>query len=127
VYWCDSRPCSKVFRPHFDRVVPLAGVGGVDGSFEASVDLRQRIPDRCVEGYRPDSTQVADRPVAAAAGRERAMVRPALGLDGRTRNGCGRPPGKEAGRSCQCRSAAAFSSGSVRTGRTGFLSRRCAR
>lgn len=53
MYWCDSRPCSKVIWPHFDRVVPLAGVGGVDGSFEASVDLHQRAPDRCVEAADP--------------------------------------------------------------------------
>jgi len=92
VCWCDSRPCSKVIWPHFDRVVPLAGVGGVGGSFEPSVDLRQRAPDRCVEGCRPGSTQVADRPVTAATGRERAMVRPALGHDGRAQHGCGRHP-----------------------------------
>lgn len=37
--WCDPRACSKVIRPDFERVVPLAGTGGRRGSFGASVSL----------------------------------------------------------------------------------------
>lgn len=36
------------------------------------------------------------------------MVRLALGLGGRARNNCGRPPATEVGRSCGCESATAF-------------------
>ncbi|MFG2681595.1 methyltransferase domain-containing protein [Streptomyces sp. NPDC048392] len=89
---CDSRPCSKVIWPHFDRVVPLALEVGSRGGLGASVSLPSACPRQVRGGCRPGSTQTVDRPVSAVAGRERALVRPALGPGGRTRNGCGRPP-----------------------------------
>lgn len=57
---------------------------------------------------RPDSTPVAGCPVSAAAGRERALARSALGFLGRVRHGCGWHPVRGAGRSCREGSAASL-------------------
>ncbi len=96
---CDSRPCSKVIWPHFDRVVPVALGVGSRGSLGVSVSLPSACPRQVRGSCRPGSTQTADRPVPAVAGRERALVRPALGPGGWARNGRGRPRVREAGRS----------------------------
>lgn len=66
-------------QPYLPLRSAASGCSGRRSSRPGPGSLPSVCPRQVRGGCRPGSTQTADRPVSAVAGRERAMVRPALG------------------------------------------------